>query len=570
MSAGQARRAQQGAVLLIMLAILGLGSTWFLVSSLNAETDGIEAQRKKRNAEVLARAKQALIGYVAAQAAKSGENNPGAFPCPEGAAFVGVDATEGTAGGTVGAPTCVSVGRLPWRTIGLDKLVDSTGEPLWYVVGPTWRKTTTTTLTTINSGTTGDIAVDGSNVVALIIAPGIPIDAQAATGCTARQQTRFRTAPSATMDASDYLECFNSATLVFSTASGSTVRNDQLVSISAAEIMPAIEAAVANRIEREIAPALATMYGASTWGTSASAPAFPFPRSFENPSTSSFVGQTGVYQGLLPLNYHSSSCPGGEPRCSSNSISWSNSPTLSTSGGPGYLPSATSCYVSGATAYCEGYYYGGTLNLTINDRANGITTGMRTFDTSMQNMARVRAWRWDGSSWTYLGDQLGTGISRSLASNGQLNVSSTVAVPSVPDWGYYQIYVGHAPNGAFGDHTLTSTTDATTGWFARNQWYRYVYYAIAQNHAPGGTLSCSDSGTITCVQVANLANPTKQRAILILAGRPLQKLSQAQPSSSLQNYLDDAANRDGNLVFAKATTLNASNNDRFISVARNP
>jgi hypothetical protein len=565
------RRAQRGAVLLIMLAIVGLGASWFLVSALNAETGGIEAQRKKHNAEVLARAKLALIGYVAAQAAKSGENNPGAFPCPEGAAFVGVDATEGTAGGTVGAPTCVSVGRLPWRTIGLDKLVDSTGEPLWYVVGPTWRKTTTTTLTTINSGTAGDITVDGSSVVALIIAPGMPIDAQAATGCTARQQTKFRTAPSATMNASDYLECFDSATLVFSSTSGSTVRNDQLVSISTAEVMPAIEAAVADRINREIAPVLATVYGSSLWGTSASAPAFAFPAAFADPSTSGFLGQAGLTQGLLPFNYHSASCPGGDPRCLSNVVSWASAtPTFSTSGGPGYLPSGTSCYWSGSTRVCEGFYYGGAMNLHLTDRANGITTGMRTFTAASHN-GSVTTWNWNGGSWDPSTTFAAT-TSRTLLNTGAVNFVTTAALPSVSTWGYYQITRNRPSDGSFDDHSIIKTDDATTGWFARNQWYRYVYYAIANNHAPGGTLSCIEggSGTDACLQVANLADANKQRAILILAGRPLAKLGQAQPSASLQNYLDDAANRDGNLVFSKATTLNASNNDRFISVARNP
>ena len=75
-------KRERGAALLAMLAVIMLAASWFLVSQLNAESGGIDAARKNRNAVVLTRAKQALIGYVAHQAAVSGENNPGAFPPP--------------------------------------------------------------------------------------------------------------------------------------------------------------------------------------------------------------------------------------------------------------------------------------------------------------------------------------------------------------------------------------------------------------------------------------------------------------------------------------------------------
>ena len=81
------RRLQRGQVLLLMLMILAMGSTWYLVSRLNDNSAIAATLRKERNAEVLKRAKQALIGYVAAQALNSGEDNPGALPCPEAAGY---------------------------------------------------------------------------------------------------------------------------------------------------------------------------------------------------------------------------------------------------------------------------------------------------------------------------------------------------------------------------------------------------------------------------------------------------------------------------------------------------
>lgn len=570
MSRRRARRAQRGAVLLIMLAVLGLGSTWFLVSALNAETGGIEAQRKKRNAEVLARAKHALIGYVAAQAIKAGENNPGAMPCPENPGdFDSTTGREGLVGTSCGTTT---IGRFPWRTFGTEKLVDAAGEPLWYVVGPGWGVPSGSN-TVINSNSVGQLTVDGmaNAAVALIIAPGPAFSAQASAGCTAWNQARPATgAP----DWRNYLECENAsspadASFVTTGASGSF--NDQVVVVTAAEVLPAIEAAIAKRIEREIVPMLSTIYAdANAFGTSAANPAYPIPAAFANPATSSYVGQAGLNQGLLPANYHSATCPGGDARCSGTTVTWST-PSLTTGGGGGWLPAASSCYFSGTNGVCEGYYYGGALSITMAYPANDITTGMRAVDaTALSGLsATVRAWRWNGSDWAYLGAQAAT-RSRSLASNGALNLNSSATLPWVSDWGYYTVTASRLASSAFSDHSILDTSEAAgRAWFWRNEWYRHLYYAVAPNFLPGGALACSSTGTITCLQVSGLTDPTRQRAILALMGQGLASLSQTRPSSSLQNFLDSTENRNLDTVFAQSP-VNRTFNDRLFSVAKNP
>lgn len=566
MSAVRARRAQRGAVLLIMLAILGLGSTWFLVSSLNAETGGIEAQRKKRNAEVLQRAKMALIGYIAAQAIKAGENNPGAMPCPENPAdFDSTTGREGLVGTSCGTTT---IGRFPWRTLGMEQLTDAAGEPLWYVVGPGWGVPSGSN-TVINSSSVGQLTVDGvaNAAVALIIAPGPAFSAQASAGCAAWNQARPATG---TPDWRNYLECENAtspADASFVTTGASSSFNDQVMVITVADLMPAIEAAIAKRIEREMVPLLSTVYAdSSSFGTSATNPAYPFAAPFANPTTSGYMGQAGLTQGLLPVNYHSASCPGGDPRCVSNTVTW-GSPTLAVNAGPGYFPSTTSCYVSGGTAYCEGYYYGGAMTLTMTSPANAITTGMRTVSNLASLWGQVQTWRWDGSSWIYLGNQSAT-LSRSLASSGALNLNSRATLPSVPAWGYFYFSANRLSSADFGDHTFLDTANADRAWFWRNEWYRFLYYAMAPNYAPGGTQACTSGST--CLTVTNLAaDPDKQRAILALVGQGLTALSQARPSSSLQNYLDSTENRNLDSLFVQSP-VNRTFNDRFISVAKNP
>ena len=88
MNAGYASR-ERGAALLALLAVVALAASWILVKQLNAESGGMDAVRKNRNAEILNRAKQTLIGHIALQAAKANEDNPGRLACPEPAGSAG-------------------------------------------------------------------------------------------------------------------------------------------------------------------------------------------------------------------------------------------------------------------------------------------------------------------------------------------------------------------------------------------------------------------------------------------------------------------------------------------------
>jgi hypothetical protein len=142
-------RPQRGAALLAMLAVLVMGASWWLVTALNTPVNRT-ALHRSHNAEVLQQAKQALIGWAALQAIKDTEENPGRLPCPEAAANIGNPSFEGTASGNCTLP---AVGRLPWRTLGLDKLQDADGEPLWYVVSDGWALRSSAAIMGINSNT---------------------------------------------------------------------------------------------------------------------------------------------------------------------------------------------------------------------------------------------------------------------------------------------------------------------------------------------------------------------------------------------------------------------------------
>jgi hypothetical protein len=309
------RRAQRGAALLALLAVAVMVFAYVLASRLNAASRFVGVDRDT-NAQVLSQAKQALIGWMAINATSTG-NNPGRLPCPEAVNAIGTN-SEGISAPLVSpsTPNCATVGRLPWRTLGLNKLVDAASEPLWYAVSPGWMLQTSSTLLTLNPDSTGAMTVDGipapNDVVALVIAPGPAMNVAAAGGCAARVQARSAPAPS--MDPRDYIECFTAATPAFSTTGPASSFNDQVVRITVADVMPAIEAAIQERMQREIAPAVRSAAfeldsnSPRRWISTAplassNALIYPYPVPFTTPTTSvtNYRGVVGTNQGLMPF-----------------------------------------------------------------------------------------------------------------------------------------------------------------------------------------------------------------------------------------------------------------------------
>jgi len=572
MKYGRPRRAR-GATLLAMLAIIVLAGSWFLVRQLNAESGSAAAIRNARNAEVLNRAKQALIGYVAAQAANAGEDNPGALPCPEAPGYFDNASQEGQ---TASGCTLPKVGRFPWRTLGIEKLVDSAGEPLWYVVSPGWAATSSGFKTTINSNTPGQLTVDGTAnaAVALIIAPGPAFSVAACGANAAISQARSATGPP---DWRNYLECENATNppdAAFVTTGSTSVFNDQVVRITVADIMPAIEAAVAKRIERDIVPALKSVYASTQWGTGISAtnPLFPYPAPFGDPGSSNFQGAAvtiaGAPQGLLPFNQTQGCVPASDPRCTTTFLAWSSAGAVQ-SGGTGSIratePSFPNiCAWESAEIFaCSGAYNAPSVSLTVTVTVTNVAMGIRAQDLSKVTCTAV--------------DDVGNGLPTqtvacsvtgvTLQSNGSAIV--TVATGATPDidasgWGTWALFKISFDRSLIGDHALLDSTATTTGWFVRNEWYRLLYYAMAPANTAAqlpGTLGCA-TGT-NCLTVTNLTPSDNKRSLLVLAGRSLTNAP--RPNGTLSDFME-FGNADGNTVFEKqpiSTVFNSAANSPF-------
>jgi hypothetical protein len=555
--------------LLGLLAVAVMTFAYVLTSRLNAASQFVAVNRE-HNAQVLAQAKQALVGWMALNAAST-DANPGRLPCPEATAYFGVPAQEGIAAGNCTLP---AVGRLPWRTLGLEKLVDAAGEPLWYVISPGWTMQSAMSLLLINSDSVGQLTIDGNEAVALVIAPGPILIAQAGPGCAAWTQARPASGPP---DLRNYLECENAtspADVSFVGNRPGQSFNDQVLRISSADLQPALEAAIADRMQREIAPAVKaaayTFDGPVTTQQfaglpSGNVPLYPYPVPFADPNASAYLGVAGNSnpQGLLPFNSIASVCTGPAP-CTTLPVTH---PTTVRSTLYGAVDSY-SCSTSSTVILCEGQYsedgWDPTRNVRVEMAAtfNNVAMGFRSMVASPVSETLVEA-RDNGSTgaWTSVAQtivqmRMNDGSTAlpdgTTPPRGSVTIRFRGTLPNIDanGWGSYADFRIRINRAVITDHALLVRNHATLGWFVRNEWYRSTYYAIAQANSADGlpSLGCSASSG-NCIRFID-SGTHNIRALLVLAGRTLP--TQSRQTSALRsdrlNYLENQ-NSDGGTLY---------------------
>lgn len=244
--------SQRGQIVILIVLILALG-TGFLVFSLAGPRE-TTAQKNAKTDAALARVKQALIGWSAAQTPDSTHLlfRPGELPCPD-------ISNDGFDDGACGAG---AIGRVPWKTLGIPEPLDGFGEPIWYAIaGPfRYKNITPSPQPPITSDTVGNLTVYSgsaavtltSQAIAVLFAPGPSVGSQSRGATAALCSTTGTTIPQRNC-AANYLESTGGGNNAqtggpFIQAPASATFNDRVLAITNADLMPLVEQRVAREL----------------------------------------------------------------------------------------------------------------------------------------------------------------------------------------------------------------------------------------------------------------------------------------------------------------------------------
>ena len=129
-------------------------------------------------------------------------------------------------------------------------------------------------------------------------------------------------------------------------------------------------------------------------------------------------------------------------------------------------------------------------------------------------------------------------------------------------------YSGRIPR-YFADACKIAPTDPDWGgvtwpaWFFANDWHLVAFYAVASRCVSPTVPGCAAAGSLMTVTGIPAPNDDLQ-ALVIVPGRALG--AQVRPCAAVADCLEDAENRNGDFVYAKAG-VSATANDRLVAVA---
>jgi hypothetical protein len=455
---------------------------------------------------------------------------PGQLPCPESVTLANVGEAS-----TSCSASAVVVGRLPWKTLGIDQVRDGDGEPLWYAIRG-FRAPP------INFGTPGQLSVSGSAVVAVVIAPGRVLNtaSQAGTppaGCSTLDQSAA-TRNSAPLNPDHYLECGTASGNFFSPGDALWT-NDRVIPITESEWADAIAGPVADRLRRQVAPAMEDFRGTTSlasWGQRFLPNASIFNSSATNPPNNSLCGDNNTREGMPPTAGATSGS------CNTN---W----TGGSVSGLGALLSSSGCAPNATELRCSFLVIlGGIASPSVSISAPRIGYSFRSF-----NPSDVRIEVNGGAAQSVTVQNYNSSVSSS--SGGVATVSFQLVFPLLSTADNVVVVVPHAKD-AF-------QADARMLWFLNNGWDRFTYYSVARAvTSDAGADVCTSSNFSDCLTVNGLPSPANNKRLVLTLMGPRALASQTWPGSSVTQYLEAQNSTPSDRVY-EVKSVDASFNDRI-------
>jgi hypothetical protein len=212
-------RSQRGSALLVFMLVFFLGTSSWILSQVNLS--GMRSEANKKTIAALAQAKEALIGRAVAD-----KERPGSLPCPD----------FNNDGEAVNGSCSVTIGRLPWKTLGLPDLRDGDGNRLWYAMASELRDNDTTP--PINPTQPLGLSLDGeTNIAAIVFSAGPPL-----TGQDGRPSNNIN----------DYLDGDNMDGSPYVSGPASPTFNDRTIAISRDQLFRVVKRGVLGHLAGDL------------------------------------------------------------------------------------------------------------------------------------------------------------------------------------------------------------------------------------------------------------------------------------------------------------------------------
>ena len=312
-------------LLMFVLLLMGIGGA-VTAGFTQGVKKAADHERFLHNERVLKEAKQALLMYAyrypeTALAFNGTIRGPGRLPCPDTDAPGGAG-TPNPVANCIAAGNAV-VGRFPWNANGMNfyDIRDASNERLWYAVSQNFANPDLDVINSDTLGTitihdqTGSVIYDGSvaGVAAVIIAPGPAIDrgGVAQLRLTAPQQLNPANYLDlfGALDNSDFtnLNAVDGFVLgpVDDLATGTLVVNDQVILVTAEEVVAMAEQATLQAYQKAI----------NDYNANIGVDAYPWLDDYITTNLAVFDADVGTRRGRVPsifANYFDND-PSGQP-----------------------------------------------------------------------------------------------------------------------------------------------------------------------------------------------------------------------------------------------------------------
>ncbi|TDJ65139.1 MAG: hypothetical protein E2O35_07665 [Proteobacteria bacterium] len=589
-----ARRRQQGVILLTLILVILAAGSYVMLRALNVGARNSSYDEAVTQA-ALKEAKLALIGYAVNTPVLTPSNlGPGRLPCPD------LTGDGAPAGGCSLGGANPTTGWFPYSEVGTGRIKDASGADLWYAVAESHRYFLTTPINTDTGDTTDDLSVDGSDdIVAVIIAPGLALAAQDRSDSPGI--TDFLEGDNASLGDAEF------------TRVGAEPFNDDVVTITRAELMTAVEKRVLGEVRNRLNDYFVTHVG------------FPWLSPFADPSTAAFKGVVNTTEGQLPFHYIDD-IANGDPNPGPNETNYASDMTISWSlsgmtaveisdGDPSNIPgpclAASDCVdpdfglislaplaadtdctwrdPDGEVAPKAADYIRCTAEITLPSiskaypgplpgtltRKYEITVSLQDSDGDIHvdNPTNLLPRRRTIKSINPSDSDPADGMPSI-----EITVTQTHSSSEQPD--LVDQWIVTADGDTTGEVTVSGVQydldiDAgeLPGWVIENDWHHLLYFAYSNADSPVSTATCDTTGPCITLRVQRIGaaapvDQTNNRGVVLMAGRDI---SGFRPSGNLADYFEDENDQTatpGNIFFSGP--FSATFNDQIRSIGTAP